>query len=80
MTEVRIRNVDDWVVDELRQQARLKGQTLEGTLRELLHQEALRPRRELAIKLREMREELRQKYGTFADSTALIREERDARG
>lgn len=80
MTEVRIRNVDDWVVDELRQQARLKGQTLEGTLRELLHQEALCPRRELANKLREMREALREKYGTFADSTALIREERDAHG
>lgn len=80
MTEVRIRNVDDWAVEELRQQARLKKQTLEESLRELLQQEALRPRRELAHKLREMREELRNKYGTFSDSTALIREERDARG
>lgn len=80
MTEVRIRKVDDWVVDELRRQARLKGQSLEGTLRELLAQEASRPRRELAIKLREMREELRNKYGTFADSTAIIRDDRDARG
>jgi plasmid stability protein len=80
MTEVRIRNVDDWVVDELRKQARLKGQSLEGTLRELLAEEAARPRRELATKLREMREELRHKYGSFSDSTVLIREERDARG
>ena len=80
MTEVRIRNVDAWVVEELRKQARLKGQSLEGTLRELLAQEASRPRQELASKLREMREELRNKYGTFSDSTALIREERDARG
>lgn len=80
MTEVRIRNVDDWAVDSLRKRARLKGQSLEGTLRELLHQEALRPRQELNSKLREMREALRKKYGTFSDSTALIREDRDARG
>jgi plasmid stability protein len=80
MTEVRIRNVDDWVVETLRQQARLKGQSLEGTLRELLHQEAMRPRLELASKLREMRQALRKKYGTFSDSAPLIREDRDARG
>lgn len=80
MTDVRIRNVDDWVVEELHKQARLKKQSLEKTLRELLAQEASRPRQELAVKLREMREELRNKYGTFSDSTALLREERDARG
>jgi plasmid stability protein len=80
MTEVRIRNVDDWVVESLRQQARLKGQSLEGSMRDLLAQEAMRPRRELAIKLHEMREELRKKYGTFSDSAVLIREDRDERG
>jgi len=80
MTEVRIRKVDDWVVESLRQQARLKGQSLEGTLRELLRQEAMRPKRELANELRQMQEELRKKYGTFSDSAALIREDRDARG
>ena len=30
MTEVRIRNVDDWVVESLRVRARSKGQSLEG--------------------------------------------------
>lgn len=80
MTEIRIRNVDDWDVDQLRQQARLKGQSLEGRLRELLHEEALRPKRELNHKLRELREALRKKYGTFSDSTAIIREDRDGRG
>jgi plasmid stability protein len=80
MTEVRIRNVDDWVVDELRKQARLKKQSLEETLRELLRQEAIRPKRELANELRQMQDELRKKYGTFSDSAALIREDRDARG
>ena len=80
MTEVRIRNVDKWIVESLRLRARLKGQSLEGVLRELLHQEALRPKQELASELRQMRGELRQKYGTFSDSTALLREDRDSRG
>jgi plasmid stability protein len=80
MTEVRIRNVDDWVVESLRLRARSKGQSLEGALRELLNQEAMRPKQELASELRQMREELRKKYGTFSDSTALIREDRDTRG
>jgi antitoxin FitA len=80
MTEVRIRNVDDWVVESLRLRARSKGQSLEGALRELLLQEAMRPKLELASELRSMRERLREKYGTFSDSTVGIREDRDARG
>jgi plasmid stability protein len=80
MTEVRIRNVEDWVVDSLRRRARTTGQSLESSLRALLHQEAMRPKQELARQLRQMREELRKKYGTFSDSAALIRQDRDARG
>lgn len=80
MTEVRIRNVDEWVVESLRHRARANGQSLEGALRDLLRQEAMRPKLELAQRLRQMRGELHQKYGTFSDSTALLREERDARG
>jgi plasmid stability protein len=80
MTEVRIRNVDDWVVESLRLRARSKGKSLEAALRDLLQQEAMRPKLDLANDLREMREALRQKYGTFSDSAALIREDRDSRG
>lgn len=80
MTELRIRNVDEWVVESLRLRARSKGQSLEGALREWLSQEALRPKLELANDLRQMREQLRKKYGSFSDSTALIRKDRDARG
>ena len=80
MSELRIRNVDEWVVESLRQRARSSGQSLEGALRELLRQEAMRPKLEMANELRRMREELRTKYGTFSDSTALIREDRDQRG
>jgi antitoxin FitA len=80
MTEIRIRNVEDWVVATFRRRARSNGQSLEATLRQLLHEEAMRPKRELANELRQMREELRKKYGTFSDSAVLIREDRDNRG
>lgn len=80
MTDVRIRNVDPWVVESLRLRVREKGNSLEGELREMLRQEAMRPKRELAEELHRMRGELREKYGTFSDSAALIREDRDARG
>ena len=42
--------------------------------------EAMRPKLELADELRRMRGELRAKYGTFSDSAAMIRDDRDARG
>lgn len=80
MTEVRIRNVDEWIVESLRTRARSKGHSLEGELRELLREEALRPKRELVAQLREMREKLRKKYGRFSDSAAVIRLDRGDRG
>ncbi len=80
MTELRIRNVDPWIVESLRLRARANGKSLEGELRELLRQEAMRPKEELGEELRRMRGELREKYGTFSDSAALIREDRDTRG
>jgi plasmid stability protein len=80
MTDVRIRNVDPWVLESLRIRARENGNSLEGELRELLRQEARRPKRELSEELHRMRGELRDKYGTFSDSAALVREDRDVRG
>jgi plasmid stability protein len=80
MTDVRIRNVDAWVLDSLRFRAREHGNSLEGELRELLRKEAMRPKEELAEELRRMRDELREKYGIFSDSTPVIREMRDERG
>ena len=80
MTDVRISNVDDWVVESLRLRARANGKSLEGEPREMLRAEAKRPKAELAGELRRMRDELRVKYGTFSDSAAVIREMRDERG
>ena len=56
-----------------------RGKSLEATVRELLQQEALRPKQERAAKWRRLRDELYKKYGTLSDSAALIREERAER-
>jgi hypothetical protein len=42
MTEVRIRDVDGWVVEFHRRLAKLEGRSLEGELRQILTDAALR--------------------------------------
>jgi plasmid stability protein len=80
MTEVRVRNVDNWIVESLRLRAKANGKSLEAALRELLREEAMRPKRELRNELHRMRDVLSEKYGSFSDSATLIREDRDSRG
>ena len=77
--QVRIRNVDDWVVDLHRNRARQEGRTLESELRQVITEAALAKKRALAEELRAGVNELRDKYGTFSDGAVLIREERDSR-
>jgi antitoxin FitA len=80
MAEVRVRKLDDWVVSALRLRAKRHGRSLEGELRELLSEEALRPRIEAADRAQAMREAILSDNGSLPDSAALIREDRDARG
>lgn len=80
MAEIRVRNLNEWVVDEFRARAKRHGKSLEGELRELLSNIAQQSKLALSEELRSMRFELRRKYGTFSDSVELIREDRDARG
>ncbi len=80
MAEVRVRNLEDWVVSELRARAKRHGNSLEGELREVLKEEVLRPKREAATELRALRDELEQRVGLMSDSTVGIREDRDRRG
>jgi hypothetical protein len=81
MSEVRVRNLEPWVVDFLRDRAKAEGhQHLESFLREHLREEAMRKRREWADRLRAGREEMFQKYGLLSDSTEGIRQDRDERG
>lgn len=80
MGDVRVRNLDDNVVAEFKDRAKRNGRSLEAELREVLTAEAFRLRRELAERARQLRDELRAKYGEFPDSTPGIREERDRLG
>jgi plasmid stability protein len=80
MTDVRIRNVDDWIVEWHRHQAKRDGRSLESELREVITQAALAKKHEIAQEMRDALDELRSKYGTFSDSTVGIREDRDRRG
>ncbi len=77
MGDVRVRDVDDRVVAELKAQARRHGRTLGEELRGILTDAAWRPRREVAAELRKFREEIRDKYGVLPDSTPGIRAWRD---
>lgn len=80
MADLKIRKLDDWVVEHFRSRAKQAGHSLEEELRRELTESALRARREFAQDSRRMRQELRDKYGVFSDSAELIREDRDARG
>ncbi len=79
MKEVRVRNLDDDVVLELKRRAQRNGNSLEGELRELLTEEALRPKRELADALRQSRAAMKEKFGELPDSTPFIRAMRDGK-
>jgi antitoxin FitA len=80
MSELRVRNMDDWVVAELRARAKSHGQSLEAELRDMLRLEAMRPRREAAQRAREFREAIAREHGLLPDSAKEIREDRDRRG
>jgi plasmid stability protein len=80
MSELRVRNMDEWVIAELKAQARAHGRSLEAELRDQLQELALRPRREMAERAARLREAIAQEHGLLPDSALSIREDRDARG
>src|SRR5262249_38625798 len=80
MAEVRVRKLDQWIVDWFRGQAARHGHSLEQELRNLLTDSVVQRRQALADQLRAGLNELRDKYGTFPDRPIVIRPDRDARG
>ena len=78
--QIRVRRLEDWVVGWFRGQARRHGRSLEGEVRAALTDAALSRKREIGAEIRRDLESLRQRYGLFADSAPLIREDRDDRG
>jgi plasmid stability protein len=79
MSELRIRNMDDWVIAELKAQAKAHGHSLEAELREQLHEITRRPRREMAERAARLREAIAQEHGLLPDSAPSTREQRAER-
>jgi plasmid stability protein len=73
MAQVIVRNLDDAVVERLKQSAREKNQSLEQRLRDILT-EAARPSR--AQRLEDLRRFCDSIGPVTLDTTALIREDR----
>lgn len=77
MADVKIRKLDDWVLQSFRSRARRAGHSLEEELRQTLTDLAKGRERALIDEIDAFREGLRVKYGVQPDSTPLIRELRD---
>jgi plasmid stability protein len=80
MADVKIRNLDDWVLGSHRTRAEAAGRSVEEELRRVLTEAAHAARLKAAEEFRKVREELRAKYGVMEDSTPGIREDRDSWG
>jgi plasmid stability protein len=80
MTDVRVRNVDEWVIEWHRSEARRVGRTLEAELRRVITEAALDRCRAIVAEMRTDLNELQSKYGLFPDSVRDIRLEREQRG
>lgn len=80
MSEVKVRNLDAWVVDYHKRSAKAAGRSLEEQLRHVLKESALGPRQDFAKRVKQRLARLRTKYGVMPDSTPGIRAERDERG
>lgn len=80
MKDVRVRKLDDWIVNWFKTQAKRHGRSLESELRTALRELALQRKQQMADDMRTDLAALEQKYGLFSDSAVLIREDRDARG
>lgn len=78
--DVRVRGLNEDVVQLLKDQAKRLGKDWQGYLHDALTDAALRPRRELAVQLKAFRDDMLAKHGELPDSTPLIREERDQWG
>jgi plasmid stability protein len=78
MAELRIRNVEDWVVEQHRFNARKKGITLGDELKRVLVETAMAQRGKMANEITKNLEKMRNKYGTFPSSVKDIREYRES--
>lgn len=77
MGTVTIRNLDDTVIDRLKERAQDNGRSLEAELRALLTEISARPSRKRFIELAERISAMTPKDVEQTDSAQLLREDRD---
>jgi plasmid stability protein len=80
MPDVRVRDLDEGIVLLLKDQAKKKHQSLQASLKALLTEAAMKPRRELIARLEAHHQRMRETCGVLPDSVDIIREERDRIG
>lgn len=77
MSDVRIRNLDDGIVLQLKAIAKSRGQSLESHLRDLLVAVARQSRVALVADLEQLSAKMQVKSGNLPPASDIIREERD---
>ena len=77
MAELRIRNVEEWIIEQHRHNARKKGITLGEEIRAVLSDAVMVRRQKMVEELEKNAETLRAKYGTFPSCVSTIREIRE---
>ncbi len=80
MAQIKARNIDDWVVDVLKDKATRSGCSLEQYLRHLLKEAALDDQLQFAKEQMAFLGRSAEKFGTLPDSTEGIREDRMLNG
>lgn len=79
MADVKVRKIEDRVVEFHRRKARKAGHSLEAELRKVITEAATVDRQQWVLEIQRRHDRLRKKYGTMPDSTPGIRAERDGR-
>lgn len=79
MAQVRVRNLDDAVVQEFKERAKRLGSNVEALLRTLLTNEAKRPRQEWYERVGALHDTVKTQCGELPDSTEYIRDQRERR-
>ncbi|MFO0987696.1 MAG: hypothetical protein U1F37_10045 [Alphaproteobacteria bacterium] len=79
MADVKVRKLEDRVVEFHKRQAAKAGHSLEAELRKVITDAANVARQKWVLDIQRRHERLRKKYGTMPDSTPGILAEREGR-
>jgi plasmid stability protein len=80
MAQVKVRELDDWIVSVLSENASLEGHSLEQHLRGILKEAALANQKRFAKEQLEHLAQFEAEHGMLTDSAPGIREDRELRG